>query len=107
MKNLFRIIKEILERDSYSVNDEDYESQTALHLACMHGHFNVVSVLIKAMADIHARNCYLWTPLDCAAAYGWAKCAQLLIKVRVLRISYVVYRHYTSTSDRLEHRLIS
>ena len=74
-------MREILSRDSYSVNDEDYESQTALHLACIHGHYKVVSLLIKAMADIQARNCYLWTPLDCAAAYGWGKCAQLLITV--------------------------
>ena len=78
---MIRIVREILSRDSYSVNDEDYESQTALHLACMHGHYKVVSLLIKAMADIQARNCYLWTPLDCAAAYGWVKCAQLLITV--------------------------
>ena len=64
------------------MNDEDYESQTALHLACIHGHFKVVSLLINKSADIQARNCYLWTPLDCAAAYGWVKCAQLLVSVR-------------------------
>ena len=42
----------------------------------------VVKFLIEADADIVARNCYLWTPLDCAAAYGWVKCAKLLLEVR-------------------------
>ena len=75
------IVKEILRLDSFSVNDEDFESQTALHLASIHGHYKVVSLLIKEMADIQARNCYLWTPLDCAAAYGWTKCTKILLDV--------------------------
>ena len=67
-----RLVREILERDQFSVNDEDYESQTPLHLACVHGHIKVVAALIEAKANIQARNYYLWTPLDCAAAFGWA-----------------------------------
>ena len=27
-----------------------------------------------------AKNIYLWTPLSCAAAHGWAKCVNLLIQ---------------------------
>ena len=65
--------------DKFSVNDDDAESNTPLHLACVHGHSRVVSCLISAGADIGARNYYLWTPLDCAAAYGQPKCAKLLI----------------------------
>ena len=61
------------------MNDEDSNSNTALHLSCMNGHSRVVDTLINAGADIAARNIHLWTPLDCAAAYGQPKCAQLLI----------------------------
>ena len=77
-----RICKEILDRDKFSVNDEDSDSNTALHLACIHGHSKVVRVLIAGGAEIEARNYYLWTPLDCAAAYGQPKCAKLLLDVR-------------------------
>ena len=29
--------------------------------------------------NLKSRNYYLWTPLDCAAAYGQPKCAKLLL----------------------------
>ena len=32
------ICKEILKHDKYAVNDDDCENNTALHLACIHGH---------------------------------------------------------------------
>ena len=74
-----KICKEILKKDAFSIHDEDSESNTALHMACMHGHARVVSTLISYGADIKSRNYFLWTPLDCAAAYGQLKCAKLLI----------------------------
>ena len=43
--------------------------------------YRVVSTLINAGADIIARNYYLWTPMDCAAAYGQPKCVKILIEV--------------------------
>jgi ankyrin repeat protein len=42
----------------------------------------VVATLINAGADICARNYFLWTPIDCAAAYGQPKCVKQLIEVR-------------------------
>ena len=39
----------------------------------------MASTLISWGADIKSRNYYLWTPLDCAAAYGQPKCAKLLL----------------------------
>ena len=72
-------MKEILQRDAFAIHDEDSESNTALHLACNYGHNYVVSTLISAGADIKSRNYYLWTPLDCAAAFGQLKCAKLLL----------------------------
>ena len=73
------ICKEILKHDKYAVNDDDCENNTALHLACIHGHSRVVATLISAGADIECRNYYLWTPIDCAAAYGQPKCVKQLI----------------------------
>ncbi len=69
----------ILDHDIAAVNDEDNDSQTALHLACIHGNFDVVSLLIDKGADIEARNFNLWTPLDCAAAHGRPKCTKMLL----------------------------
>ncbi len=42
----------------------------------------MVSLLLDAGAEIEAKNYHLWTPLDCAAAYGQPKCAQMLLDVR-------------------------
>ena len=78
-----KVLKYILGHDRYSVNDEDFESQTALHLASSGGHDDIVQELIRAGADIHARNSYLWSPLACAAAQGWVKCAKHLLKVKL------------------------
>ena len=75
-----RICQELLKRDNFAVHDEDSESNTALHLACIYGHSRVVSALISYGADIKARNYNLWTPLDCAAAYGQMKCAKILLE---------------------------
>ena len=36
----------ILEHDPAAVNDEDNDSQTALHLACIHGKYDVVELLL-------------------------------------------------------------
>ena len=42
----------------------------------------MVATLINAGADIVARNYFLWTPIDCAAAFGQPKCVKQLIEVR-------------------------
>lgn len=49
-----RILTEILTRDPYSVNDEDYEAQTALHLAAAAGHVKALSLLLTGGADLEA-----------------------------------------------------
>ena len=36
----------ILDKDPAAVNDEDNDSQTALHLACVHGKYDVVELLL-------------------------------------------------------------
>ena len=48
----FRILRYILSQDRYSVNDEDFQSQTALHLAAAAGHYDIVMELVTARADI-------------------------------------------------------
>ena len=48
-----------------------------------YSHHRVVATLINAGADIESRNCFLWTPIDCASAYGQPKCVKLLIDVRL------------------------
>ncbi|ELT91340.1 hypothetical protein CAPTEDRAFT_201917 [Capitella teleta] len=62
------------------INDEDEDSNTALHLASLAGHNKVVEALLQAGADVEARNCTLWTPLDCAAAKGWEKTVRVLLE---------------------------
>ena len=96
------------------VNDEDEDSNTPLHLACLAGHAKVVRTLIEAGADIEARNCTLWTPLDCAAARGWLKTVRVLLEAdapvdpldrsKVPFVNILPRRHKT---DRCFQRLTS
>ena len=79
------------ERRGFSVSDSSAPglhpwSHQGIHLVLLASSaptLKVVAALIEAKADIRARNCYLWTPLDCAAAYGWIKCATFLINVNI------------------------
>ena len=76
-----RICIELLKLNRHIINDEDCDSNTALHLACASGHSKVVETLIKWGAEIQARNYYLWTPLGSAAANGQPNCVRLLLSV--------------------------
>ena len=60
--------------------DEDEDSNTALHLACINKRAKVVAKLLTYGADVQKRNSKKWTPLDCAAAAGSYKCAKLLLE---------------------------
>lgn len=74
------IVRELVKMDHSSVNDEDEDSNTALHLAAECGHAKVAGVLLENGADVAARNCSLWTPLDSAAAKGWVKTCRVLLE---------------------------
>ena len=63
----------------YLVKDENENSDTPLHLACLQGHTDVVKVLLEAGAEVEARNSSLWTPLDCASAKGHVFCVHELL----------------------------
>jgi len=74
---LFRLVTKLLGLNKFAVNDEDCQSNTgikflkilnvtkslkriffsflALHLACIHGHYEIVSTLISGDANIVAR----------------------------------------------------
>ena len=49
------IVRELVKQDKNSVNDEDENSNTALHLAALAGHAKVADVLIEMGADVAAR----------------------------------------------------
>lgn len=51
----FSIVRELVTQDKNSVNDEDENSNTALHLAALAGHAKVADVLIEFGADVAAR----------------------------------------------------
>ncbi|KAG1661213.1 Transient receptor potential cation channel subfamily A member 1 [Nymphon striatum] len=69
----------IVKENKLIVGDEDEDSNTALHLAALKGHFRVIKLLLNHGADIEALNCELWTALDCAAANGHLKSVRILL----------------------------
>ncbi|CAB4044464.1 transient receptor potential cation channel subfamily A member 1 homolog, partial [Paramuricea clavata] len=74
------IVRELIKNDGTIINDEDANSNTALHLSSTNGHWRVIEALLEKGAIIDARNLYAWTPLDCAASQGWTKSANILIE---------------------------
>ena len=68
-------------KDKNAVMDEDEDSNTALHLACMNKRARSVEILLSYGADVQSRNAKKWTPLDCAAYAGAINCAKLLLEV--------------------------
>lgn len=76
---ILRVVRELVRRHKLLIPDENEESNTALHLACLEGHPEVVKVLLEHGAEVEARNTSLWTPLDCASAKGHVYCVHLLL----------------------------
>lgn len=51
----YSIVRELVHQDKNAANDEDENSNTALHLAALAGHAKVAEVLIEYGADVAAR----------------------------------------------------
>ena len=49
------VVRELVKRDKMTINDEDEDSNTPLHLAALSGHNKAVAALIDAGAFIDAR----------------------------------------------------
>ena len=55
ISSVFSVVRELVNRDKLVINDEDEDSNTALHLAALAGHNKVARALIEVGADIEAR----------------------------------------------------
>jgi ankyrin repeat protein len=53
---------------------------TALHMACMHGHLEVVQILLDRGANVHVRDNNGSFPLHVAAAFNHADVCRLLLE---------------------------
>jgi ankyrin repeat protein len=49
------IVRELIKNDGTIINDEDADSNTALHLASTNGHWRVIEALLEKGAVIDAR----------------------------------------------------
>lgn len=52
----FSIVRQIVRVDKSVLNDEDENSNTALHLAAQYGHNKVADILLELGADVSARS---------------------------------------------------
>ena len=68
----------ILRDNQGDPNASDYDSRTALHLACANGHLKVVELLLACKASINAKDRWDGTPLEDAITSGHASIAYFL-----------------------------
>merc|ERR1712110_67963 len=61
------------------VNTTDEEQSTPLHVASLHGHEALVTLLLNAKSDPNANDVNLQTPLHCAALKGHTNVVQILL----------------------------
>ncbi|KAG9278379.1 ankyrin repeat domain-containing protein 49 [Astyanax mexicanus] len=79
-KNRLATVKRLLESDPSLVNCRDDDSYTPLHRAAYSGHLSVVSALLDAGAELHARTVDGWTPLHSASRWGHTAIASCLLR---------------------------
>ena len=59
--------------------NDGYNGMRALHVACYHGHHEVVQLLVTSSAEVDALDSWQRTPLHRAAATGHAVVCSLLL----------------------------
>lgn len=72
-----RDVKQCLDYGA-DVNFKHYDKRTALHLACVEGHLEIVQILLDAGAETDVEDRWGNTPLEEAAAGGWREVIDIL-----------------------------
>ncbi|XP_056413646.1 ankyrin repeat and SAM domain-containing protein 1A isoform X3 [Hyla sarda] len=75
------------------VNEQNNDSETALHCAAQYGHTEVVRVLLEELTDPTMRNHKMETPLDLAALYGRLEVVKLLLNAHPNLLSCHTRKH--------------
>lgn len=86
------------------VNFANYDSRTALHLACAEGHLEVVKCLIEAGADITVKDRWGVTPLQEASQYGHCDVMETLMQLQTGSDEVVAENNEQSTADKVSGR---
>ena len=113
-KNAYSIIQKMIDDKKIgisvirNINSIDKDGYTALILATMEGHLELVQALINAGADLNIQGCssYGDTALGIAASYGYTEIVKLLITVGAdVNNTKTEYKKDTTFNKRLSKRL--
>lgn len=73
-------VKHLLLKEKLEPSAPDKHGNTALHIAVMLGHRDVITALLEQGARVKEKNSLGWTPLDEALSYGNRETIMLLLK---------------------------
>ncbi|KAK9962583.1 hypothetical protein ABG768_007940 [Culter alburnus] len=79
-KNRLATVERLLTLNPTLANCHDSDGYTPLHRAAYGGHYSMVSALLNAGANLHARTTDDWIPLHSACRWGHAAVASCLLQ---------------------------
>ena len=80
-ENKIKLVKKLLAKGEFDLEDKTAMKMTPLHIAAFMGHFEIATLLLENGANVNAIGRHNQTPIHFAALNGQTKIIPLLVKV--------------------------
>ena len=85
-ENKIKLVKKLLAKGEFDLEDKTAMKMTPLHIAAFMGHFEIAKLLLENGANVNAIGRHNQTPIHFTALNGQTKIIPLLVKVSFFTI---------------------